>query len=80
MSSLTGGKLRLEFEQTPVVAGFHQLMNEAGRREEGDREAALAGRKAERQTDMRLSRAGISALGAVVLQRTALALCRGNPG
>src|ERR1700681_1115493 len=55
-----GGELGLELEQTPLVARLHQLMNEAGRREEGDREAALAGRKAERQTDMRLSRAGIT--------------------
>src|SRR6202163_4938669 len=55
-----GGELRLEFQETPLVARLHQLMNEAGRREEGDREAALAGRKAERQTDMRLSRAGIT--------------------
>ena len=53
-----GGELRLEFQETPLVARLHQLMNEAGRREEGDREAALAGRKAERQTEMRLSRAG----------------------
>ena len=45
-----GGELRLQFEEPAFVAGFHQLMNEAGRREEGDREAALAGRKAERQT------------------------------
>jgi hypothetical protein len=42
-----GGELRLEFEETPLVARLHQLMNEAGR-EEGDREAALAGREAER--------------------------------
>jgi hypothetical protein len=35
-------------------------MNEAGRREEGDREAALAGGEAERQTDMRLAGAGVS--------------------
>ena len=41
-----GGELRLEFQETPLVARFHQLMNEAGRGEEGDREAALAGRKA----------------------------------
>ena len=43
-----GGELRLEFEETPLVARLHQLMNEPGRREEGDREAALAGREAER--------------------------------
>ena len=49
-----GGELRLEFQETPLVARLHQLMNEAGRREEGDREAALAGGQAERQTDMRL--------------------------
>jgi hypothetical protein len=41
-----GGELRLEVQETPLVARFHQLMNEAGRGEEGDREAALAGRKA----------------------------------
>ena len=55
-----GGELRLEFQETPLVARLHQLMNEAGRREEGDREAALAGGQAERQTGMRLSRAGIT--------------------
>src|SRR6202043_2786202 len=31
-----GGELRLEFQETPLVARLHQLMNEAGRREEGD--------------------------------------------
>src|SRR6202040_652928 len=55
MSSLTGGKLRLEFEQMPLVARFHQLMNEPGRREEGNGEAMLAGGQAERQTGMRLA-------------------------
>src|ERR1700730_4774013 len=45
-----GGGLRLEFEGTPIVARFNQLINEPGRREEGDREAALIGREAERQT------------------------------
>jgi hypothetical protein len=50
-----GGELRLEFEQTPLVAPFHQLMNEPGRREEGNGEAMLAGGQAERQTIMRLA-------------------------
>jgi hypothetical protein len=36
-----GGELRLEFQETPLVARFHQLMNEPGRGEEGDGEAAL---------------------------------------
>jgi len=40
----------LKFQETPLVARLHQLMNEAGRGEEGDREAALAGRKAERRS------------------------------
>jgi hypothetical protein len=46
-----GDELRLEFEQTPLVARFHQLMNEPGRREEGNGKAMLAGGQAERQTD-----------------------------
>jgi hypothetical protein len=50
-----GGELRLEFEETPLVARFNQLINEPGRREEGDREAALIGREAERQTGVRLA-------------------------
>ena len=45
MSSLTGGELGLELEQTPLVARLHQLMHEAGRGEEGDGEAALTGRE-----------------------------------
>lgn len=53
-----GGELGLQLEQTALVARFHQLMNEPGRCEEGDREAALASSQAERQTGMRLSRAG----------------------
>jgi hypothetical protein len=43
-----GGELRLEFQETPLVARFHQLMNEPGRGEEGDREAALTSGEAER--------------------------------
>src|ERR1700730_874585 len=43
-----GGELRLEVAGTPLVAVLHQWMSEPGRREEGDREAALAGREAER--------------------------------
>jgi hypothetical protein len=39
---------------------FHQLMNEPGRREEGDWEAAPASGQAERQTGMRLAGAGIT--------------------
>jgi hypothetical protein len=31
-----GGELRLEFQETPLVARFPQLMNEPGRGEEGD--------------------------------------------
>src|ERR1700680_3318242 len=49
-----GGELRLQFQETPLVARLHQFMNEAGRPEEGDSEAALAGGQAERQTGMRL--------------------------
>src|SRR3984893_11857073 len=41
-----GGELRLEFQETPLVARFHQLMNEPGRREKGNGEAMLAGGKA----------------------------------
>ena len=55
-----GGELRLQFEETAFVAGFHQLMNEPGSCEEGDRDAALASGEAERQTDMRLAGAGVS--------------------
>src|ERR1700730_990562 len=43
-----GGELRLEFQETPLVARFHQLMNEPGRGEEGDGEAALTSGEAER--------------------------------
>ena len=43
-----GGELRLESEQTPLVARFHELMNEPDRREEGNGEAMLAGGQAER--------------------------------
>ena len=55
-----GGELGLQLEQTALVARFHQLMNEPGRCEEGDREAALACSQAERQTGMRLAGAGIT--------------------
>jgi hypothetical protein len=58
MMSSDGGELRLEFQETPLVARFHQLMNESGRREEADREAALTSGEAERQTGVRLTRAG----------------------
>ncbi len=34
----------------PLVARLHRLMNETGRREEGDHEAALTGRESERET------------------------------
>ena len=57
---LDGGELSLELEQTPLVARFHQLMDEAGRGEEGDREAALTGGEAERQTDMGLAGATVA--------------------
>src|ERR1700737_5438260 len=43
-----GGELRLEFQEAPLVARFHQLMNEAGRGEEGNGEAALTSGEAER--------------------------------
>src|ERR1700752_2946437 len=52
---LDGGELSLELEQTPLVARLHQLMDEAGRGEEGDREAALTRREAKRQARMRLA-------------------------
>jgi hypothetical protein len=48
----------LEFQEAFFVARLHQLMNETGRCEEGDGEAALAGGEAKRQTDMRLAGAG----------------------
>ncbi len=63
-----GDELRLQFEETPFVARFHQL--EPGRREEGDREAALASGQAERQTRMRLARAGITQSNHGLLQAT----------
>ena len=63
---LDGGDLRLQLEETAFVARFHQLMHEPGRREEGDREAALAGGEAERQTDMRLAGAGITQSNEIV--------------
>jgi hypothetical protein len=34
--------LGLEFEETPLVTRFHQLMNEAGCSEESNRETAVA--------------------------------------
>src|ERR1700731_3291748 len=54
------GELGLELAQTPLVARFHQLMNEPGRREEGNGEAMLAGGEAKRQTRIHLARAGIT--------------------
>lgn len=45
-----GSELRREFRETPLVARLHRLMNETGRREEGDHEAALTGRESERET------------------------------
>jgi hypothetical protein len=53
-----GDELGLEFEQTPLVARFHQLMDETGRGE--NREAALTGGEAERQARMRLAGTGVS--------------------
>src|SRR6202045_4518532 len=44
-----GGELRLQFEETPFVAHFHQLMNEPGRREEpGSRAGKRPGRAPDR--------------------------------
>jgi hypothetical protein len=60
MRSFDGGELRLQLEETAFVDRFHQLMHEPGRREEGDREAALAGGEAEHQTDMRLAGSAVA--------------------
>ncbi len=57
---LDGGELSLELEQPPLLTRFHQLMNEAGCGEEGDREAALTRREAKRQARMRLAGARVS--------------------
>jgi len=57
---LDSGELGLELEQTPLIARFHQLMNEAGRRNESNRETVLAGSEAESQTHMRLAGAAIA--------------------
>jgi hypothetical protein len=48
LEQFDGGELRLEFQETPLVARFHQLMNEPGRGEEGDGKAALTSGEAER--------------------------------
>ena len=55
-----GGELGLEFEETPLVTRFHQLMNKTGRRKENNRETALAGGEAESQARMGLAGAAVA--------------------
>jgi hypothetical protein len=39
-----GGELSLKFQETPLIARFHKLMNQPRRGVEGNRETTLAGR------------------------------------
>jgi hypothetical protein len=73
---LDSGELGLELEQTPLIARFHQLMNEAGRRNESNRETALAGGEAESQTHMCLAGAGVAQSDDVLAGDNIFASCK----
>jgi hypothetical protein len=55
-----GGKLGLQSQEPLLITGFHELMDEAGRRRKADGEAALTGGEAERQRDMGLAGTGVA--------------------
>src|SRR5664280_594779 len=56
---LHGLHVTLELEQAPLVACFHQLIDECGGGREQHRAASLAGCQAQRECDMRLASAAV---------------------
>src|SRR5271166_1844803 len=55
-----GGELSLKFQETPLIARFHKLMNQPRRGVEGNRETTLAGRESQREARVSLAGAARS--------------------
>jgi hypothetical protein len=55
-----GGELSLKFQETPLIARFHKLMNQPRRGVEGIRETTLAGRESQREARVSLAGAAIA--------------------
>ena len=50
----------LQLQQSPLIAGLHELGHQTRCRRKGNREALLTGRQSEAQPNMRLARAGVA--------------------